>query len=328
MKAYTLRVEDNQAVLQRAELPRPEPGPGQVLVKMHAAGLNRGEFIPGGLIKGGTSKPAGVEGAGEVVALGAGVMGLQTGQRVMGRCSGAFAEYALMDAREALPVPATLSMEAAAALPLTFLVVHDMLVTQGQLQAGQWLLVTGISSGVGVAALQAAKAMGAKVIGTSGSPDKLARLQSLGQGLGLDVGLHTRQSDFADAVLKATDGRGVNLVINAVGGTVFAECVRCMAFEGRLATVGYVDQTLTAQLDLQALHSKRLTLFGVSNKQRSAEQRASGVPAFVADWLPAVADGRIRPLLDRVFDFDDLPAAQAHMQSNQHLGKIVLRIPS
>ncbi len=324
MKAYTLRVEDNQALLHRVDVPRPEPGPGQVLLKMHAAGLNRGEFIPGGLIKGGASKPAGVEGAGVVVALGAGVTGVQPGQRVMGRCAGAFAEFALMDAREALPVPAGLSMEAAAAVPLTFLVVHDMLVTQGRLQAGQWLLVTGISSGVGVAALQAAKTMGAKVIGTSGSADKLARLQAMG----LDLGLHTRQPDFADAVLKASDGRGVNLVVNTVGGTVFAECVRCMAFEGRLATVGYVDHTLTAQIDLQALHSKRLTLFGVSNKLRSAEQRASGVPAFVADWLPAIADGRIQPLVDRVFDFDELPAAQAHMQSNQHLGKIVLRITS
>ena len=328
MKAYSLRIEDNQVVLQAVELPRPEPGPGQVLLKMHAAALNRGEFIPGGLIKGSASKPAGIEGAGELVALGAGVTGLQLGQRVMGRCAGAFAEYALMDAREALPVPAGMAMEAAAAVPLAFLVVHDMLVTQGRLQAGQWLLVTGISSGVGVAALQAAKTMGAKVIGTSGSLDKLARLQGLPQGLGLDIGLHTRLPDFADAVLKATEGLGVNLVVNTVGGTVFAECLRCMAFEGRLATVGYVDHTLTAQIDLQALHSKRLTLFGVSNKLRSAEQRASGVPAFVADWLPAFADGRIQPMVDRVFDFDNLPAAQAHMQANQHLGKIVLRISS
>ncbi len=328
MKAYSLRVENNQAVLQLTEVPRPEPGPGQVLLKMQAAGLNRGEFIPGGLIKGGASKPAGIEGAGEIAALGAGVNSthpqLQAGQRVMGRCVGAFAEYALMDAREALLVPAGLAIEAAAAVPLTFLVVHDMLVAQGQLQAGQWLLITGISSGVGVAALQAAKTLGAQVIGTSGSTEKLAKLQTLG----LDLGLHTRQGDFADAVLKATDGSGVNLVVNTVGGTVFAECVRCMAFEGRLATVGYVDHTLKAEIDLQALHSKRLTLFGVSNKLRSAEQRAAGVPAFVADWLPAFADGRIKPLVDRVFDFGDLPAAQAHMQANQHLGKIVLRIGS
>jgi NADPH:quinone reductase-like Zn-dependent oxidoreductase len=240
----------------------------------------------------------------------------------MGRCAGAFSEYAVMDAREALPVPAGLSLHAAAAVPLTFLVVHDMLVLQGQLQAGQWLLITGVSSGVGVAALQSAKALGAKVIGTSGSADKLARLK----GLGLDVALQTRSPDFAAQVLEATGGAGVNLVVNTVGGTVFAECIRCMAFEGRLATVGYVDNTLKAELDIQALHVKRLTLFGVSNKQRNADQRAAGVPAFVAQMLPALADGRIKPLIDRVFPFDQLPAAQAHMEANQHLGKIVLKI--
>lgn len=326
MRAYSLRVEGAQAVLQLGEAPRPEPGPGQVLLKMHAAGLNRGEFIPGGLIKGGASKPAGIEGAGEVVALGGGVSGLQLGQRVMGRCPGAFAEYAVMDAREAMPVPAGMAMEAAAAVPLTFLVVHDMLVTQGRLQPGEWLLVTGVSSGVGVASLQAAKALGARVIGTSGSPEKLARLSALGLGVGLDLGLCTRQPDFAAQVLEATNAQGVNLVVNTVGGTVFAECVRALAFEGRLATVGYVDHTLNAQIDLQALHVRRLTLFGVSNKMRSADQRAAGVPAFVADWLPALADGRIRPLVDRVFAFDELHAAQTHMQTNQHLGKLVLKI--
>jgi len=325
MKSYALRVEGTQAVLQRVDAPTPTSGPGQVLLKMHAAGLNRGEFIPGGLIKGNASKPAGIEGAGEIVAVGAGVTGLQVGQRVMGRCPGAFSEFAVMDAREALPVPAGLSMEAAAAVPLTFLVVHDMLVLQGHLQAGQWLLITGVSSGVGVAALQVAKALGAKVIGTSGSAEKLARLK----GLGLDIGIQTRNPDFAAQVLEATGsemGAGVNLVVNTVGGSVFAECIRCMAFEGRLATVGYVDHTLKAEIDIQALHVKRLTLFGVSNKMRSADQRAAGVPAFVADLLPALADGRIQPLVDRVFPFSELPAAQAHMEANQHLGKIVLKI--
>ncbi len=322
MQSYTLGVQGTQAVLQLGQAPMPEPGPGQVLLKMHAAGLNRGEFIPGGLVKAGTSKPAGIEGAGEIVALGAGVARLQVGQRVMGRCPGAFSEFAVMDAREAMPVPAGLPMHEAAALPLTMLVVHDMLVLQGRLQAGEWLLVTGVSSGVGVACLQVGKALGARVIGTSGSPDKLARLQALG----LDVAIPTRAPDFAAAVMEATAGHGTDLVVNTVGGSVFAECVRTLAFEGRLATVGYVDQTLTAEIDIQALHVKRLTLFGVSNKMRSADQRAAGVPAFVAELLPAIADGRIRPLVDRVFPFDQLAAAQAHMQANQHLGKIVLRI--
>jgi len=322
MKCYSLCVRGTRVELQLGDAPTPAPGPGQVLLKMHAAGLNRGEFIPGGLIKGGAFKPAGIEGAGEIVELGAGVTGLRLGQRVMGRCAGAFSEYAVMDAREALPMPDNLSMEEAAAVPLVFLVVHDMLVLQGHLKPREWLLVTGVSSGVGVASLQAAKALGARVIGTSGSPDKLARLAALG----LDVAIHTRAPDFAERVMQATGDHGADLVVNAVGGSVFAECVRALAFEGRLATVGYVDRTLAAEIDIQALHAKRLTLFGVSNKMRSAEQRAVGVPAFAADLLPAIADGRIRPLVDRVFPFDELGAAQARMEANQHLGKIVLKI--
>jgi NADPH:quinone reductase-like Zn-dependent oxidoreductase len=322
MKSYALRVEGTQAVLQAVDAPMPEPGPGQVLLKMHAAGLNRGEFIPGGLIKGSASKPAGIEGAGEIVKLGPAVSGLQVGQRVMGRCAGAFSEYAVMDVREVMPVPAGLSMVEAAAVPLSFLVVHDMLVLQGRLKAGEWLLVTGVSSGAGVAALLAAKALGAKVIGTSGSSEKLDKLKALG----LDVALNTRAPDFADQVTAATGGHGADLVVNTVGGSVFAECIRCMAFEGRLAIVGYVDRQLSAQIDLQALHVKRLTLFGVSNKQRNAEQRAAGVPAFVEQLLPAFADGRLRPLVDSVFPFDALPAAQAAMEANRHLGKIVLQI--
>jgi NADPH:quinone reductase-like Zn-dependent oxidoreductase len=323
MKSYSLRVEGTEAVLTLADVPVPEPGPGQLLLKMHAAGLNRGEFIPGGLIKGTASKPAGLEGSGEIAAVGSGVTGFAVGQRVMGRCAGAFSELAVMDAREALGVPAGLGMSAAAAVPLVFLVVHDMLVTQGRLKAGEWLLVAGVSSGVGVASLQAAKALGARVIGTSGSPDKLARLEPLG----LDVAIASRSPDFASRVMEATAGHGTDLVVNTVGGTVFAECLRTLAFEGRLATVGYVDRQFSAEIDLQALHARRLTLFGVSNKLRSPEQRAAGVPRFVRDLLPAIADGRIRPLVDRVFPFDEMPAAKAFMESNQQVGKIVLAMP-
>ena len=322
MQSYTFRAEGDGVVLERREVPLPDPAPGQLLVKMHAAALNRGELIPGGLVKGGAARPAGLEGAGEVVALGPGVGDPRPGSIVMGRCAGAFAEYVVMDVREAMPVPPALAIAEAASVPLVFLVVHDMLIAQGRLRAGEWLLVCGVSSGVGVAALQAAKALGARVIGTSGSAEKLARLRALG----LDVAIETRAPTFADAVLEATDGRGADLVVNAVGGSVFAECLRCMAFEARLATVGYVDRVLGAEIDLQALHAKRLTLFGVSNELRSADQRAAGVPAFRADLLPAIADGRIRPLVDRVFAFDELDAARMCMEADRHLGKIVLRI--
>ena len=326
MQSYWMQMTANHATLDLRDVPQPEPGAGQVLVRLHAASLNRGEFIAGHGLHGksGSAKAVGMEGAGEVVGLGAGVNSLKVGDRVMGRCPGTFSEYALMDVREAMIMPASLSWEEAASIPLTFLVVYDMLVLQGRLAADEWLLINGVSSGVGVAALQTAKALGAKVIGTSGSADKLARLKPLG----LDVGLCTRSADFYDAVMQATGGKGVNLVVNTVGGSVFAENVRCTAFQGRLATVGYVDGALKAEIDIEALHARRLTLFGVSNKLRTPEQRASAVPGFVADVVPAIAAGRIKPLLDRVFPFGELAAAKAHMESNQHLGKIVLSMPA
>jgi NADPH:quinone reductase len=322
MKSYWMQLADGQLMLDVRDVAVPEPGPQQVLVQVHAAGLNRGEFIAGhGLLgKGGAAKPGGMEAAGVVLQCGAGVTHLRAGDRVMGRCAGAFAEAALMDVREAMPVPNGLSWDEAASIPLTFLVVHDMLMTQGRLKADEWLLVAGVSSGVGVAAMLTAKALGAKVIGTSGASAKLERLAALG----LDLGLCTRSADFHAAVLQATQGRGANLVVNAVGGSVFAECVRCMAFEARLATVGYVDGVLRGQIDIEALHAKRLTLFGVSNKLRTPQQRAQAVPGFVAELLPLLASGRIKPVIDRVFGFAELAQAKAHMESNAHVGKIVL----
>jgi NADPH:quinone reductase-like Zn-dependent oxidoreductase len=323
MKAYWMQTSGDKATLEVRDMPRPEPGPQQVLVRMHAAGLNRGEFIPGhGLHGGGGAKAIGQEGAGEVVALGTGVAGLRPGDRVMGRCPGAFAEYALMSAREAIAVPQRLSWSDAAVVALTYQVAYDLLVLQGRMAAGEWVLVNGISSGVGVAVLQTAKLLGGRVIGTSGSADKLARLKDLG----LDVGICTRGADYRDAVLAATGGAGVDLVVNNVGGTVLAESVRCMRFEARLGMVGYVDGVLKAELDLEALHAKRLKLFGVSNKMRTPEHRAVDVPAFVADILPAFATGRMQPVVDRVFAFERLDEAKAHMEANRHLGKIVLAI--
>jgi len=314
MKAYFVQTTDRGAALELREVPQPQPAAGKLLVRVRAASLNRGEFISGhGLTRPGAAKAAGTDGSGEVVG---------SGKRVMGRLPGAFAEYALMDEPDAIPVPAELSWEEAGAVPITFLVVYDMLVQQGNLKSGEWLLVTGVSAGVGVAALLAAKAIGAKVIGTSGSAAKLEALKRHG----LDVGIATRKPDFHDAVMKATDGKGVNLVVNNVGGSVFAETIGVLAYEGRHATVGYVDGQLKSEIDIEALHSKRLKLFGVSNKLRTAPQRAVTVQGFTRDWLPLFASGKLKPLVDRVYEFAELPKAVERMEADQHIGKIVVRV--
>ena len=325
MRSYWMQVSDHDAVLELRETAQPEPGPGQILLRLHAAALNRGEFIQGhGLHSKPGARQIGLEGAGEVAALGAGVSGLKLGARIMGRCPGAFSEYALMDAREAIPIPDSVAWEEAAAIPLVYQVAYDLLVLQGHLAANEWVLINGVSSGVGVASLQMAKALGARVAGTSGSAGKLARLREFG----LDAAACTRHADFHDAVMKATDGAGVNVVVNNVGGSVFAEDLRCMAFEGRLGMVGYVDGQLKAEIDIEALHAKRLTLFGVSNKMRSPQHRAKPVPDFIRDMLPAFAAGRIKPIVDRVFAFEQLSEAREHMQADRHLGKIVLAMPA
>lgn len=320
MRSWWMNPSESEMRAELRDVPMPRPGARQLLVRVRAAGLNRGEFILGGLAKAGNAKPLGLEGAGEVVEVGSEVSGFAPGQRVFGRWPGALAEYVLADETQTLAVPEGVSLEEAGSLPATYMVAHDMLVLQGGLQAGGWLLVTGVSSGVGVASLQIAKALGARVIGTSGSRDKLERLRPQG----LDVAICTRAPDFQAQVMDATGGAGVDLVVNNVGGTVFAECVRCLAFEGRLATVGYVDNVLKAEIDLQALHAKRLVLFGVSQKHTSAAQKAEGMRRFAADMLPLVAAGKLRPLIDRVVPFEQLPAARAHMEANGHVGKIVI----
>jgi len=323
MKSYSIVQQGEHMQLTLGEADTPKPKAGELLVQIKAASLNRGEFIAGhGLHKGAGGRPAGQEGAGIVAAIGEGVTRFKVGDRVMGRCPGAYAEFGLINEAEAIPVPQSMSWEQAGAIPLVFLVTYDMLVQQGKLKAGEWLLITGITSGVGVASLLTAKAIGAKVIGTSGSQAKLAQLKSKG----LDVGIATRGGAIYDGVMQATDNKGVNLVVNNVGGSVFAECIRSLAFMGRLATVGYLDRQMHAEIDIDALHAKRLTLFGVSNKLRTTPQRAETVAGFTRDWLPLFASGKLAPVIDKVFPFAELPAAQAYMESDAQTGKIVITL--
>ncbi|HEX7388382.1 MAG TPA: zinc-binding dehydrogenase [Castellaniella sp.] len=324
MQAYRAQLDGGQIRVSCDPVAEPTPGTTQLRVQVRAAGLNRGELLAlhGHPTASGQPVSLGMEAAGTVLETGAQTGGFKVGDRVMGRCHAAYSEQVLMEASDAMPIPESLSWEQAAAIPIASLVVYDMLIAQGHLASGQWLLVTGVSSGVGVLALQLAKSLGARVIGTSGSAAKLQRLQKLG----LDVGLHTRVDDFHVAVMAATQEHGADLIVNTVGGTVFAECIRSLAFEGRLAMVGYLDGVQNSPLDLAALHRKRLTLFGVSSKQQSAEQRHHLVQGVVREVLPRLPHDA--PLIDKTFAFRELPQAIAYMESDAQLGKVVLRVHS
>lgn len=326
MKSWLIDGGSGELALQ--DVATPEPGAGEILVRTHAAGLNRGEFIRGhGLHTPGVMKPCGMEGAGEIVKVGAGVAGFKVGDHVMGRPQGAFSELATWKTGETILKPAELSWEEAAGASLAYWVAYDMVKhahmgEAGPIGAGDWILIAGISSGVGVASMQIAKTMGAKIFGTSGSAEKLKRLEALG----MDAGVQVRGPGFLEAAMKATDGKGVKLFINNVGGSVFAEGMQSLAYKGQLATVGYVDGVLDAKIDLEMVHAKRLRVFGVSNKMRSLEDRAGTVTAFARDVVPLMAKGTIKPVIDRVFGFDQLPAARDFMESNGQVGKIVIKI--
>lgn len=322
MQTYSAQLADGRIQVEPLETAVPEPSADQILIRVRAAGMNRGEVLKL-RTRPTTGARLGIEAAGEVVRTGPNVPQFKPGDRVMGRSLAAFSEYALIDRRDAMPIPAALSWVQAAAIPITWTVVYDMLVAQGHLKADEWLLVTGVSSGVGVAALQLAKTLGAHVVGTSRSAQKLTQLKSLG----LDAAIQTGEVDLEQAIMAATGVQGVNLAVNIAGGSVFEACLKTLAVEGRLATVGYMDGVLTAPLDLNRLHAQRLTLFGVSTKHYGAAQREHIVQGLVRDVLPFFASGRLTPVIDRTFAFKELTAALAYMESNAQIGKIVIEGP-
>lgn len=323
MKSFWIKSDHGRTSLELRELPMPKPKAGEIVVRMRAASLNRGELLASiGLHSLDEARPAGGDGAGEVHAVGEGVSGFKPGDRVMGRARGFFSEYVAVRADQAFLVPERLSWEEAGAVPTAFITAYEMLIPHGRLKKGEWLLVAGTTSGVGVACVQIGRVLGAHTIGTSGSREKLERLKAVG----LEVAIQARGAGFADQALNATGGKGVNLAIDLVGGTAFPDCLRALANQGRLAIVGYVDGVLKSEIDLEPVHGKRLQIFGISNTHLTAAERAEATRGFVRDVMPAVADGRITPLVDRVFGFADLPAAKEYVDSNAQLGKVVVRM--
>jgi NADPH2:quinone reductase len=219
-------------------------------------------------------------------------------------------------------IPQGISWVDAGAFINVFTTAHDAIVSNARLRSGESVLINAASSGIGMAAIQIARLIGAKpVIASSGSAAKLEQLRPLG----MDVGIDTAQGNFADAVLKATSDKGVDVIIDSVGASVFSDNMRCMALKGRLVGIGRMGGKMS-QIDLDLLALRRLSLIGVTFRTRTDDERAACVQAAARDLLPAFADGRIRPLIDRVLPMSAVREAHARMQSNQHIGKIVLEI--
>jgi NADPH2:quinone reductase len=310
------------------EVQRPTVPPGQVLVRVHASSINRAEFRRLHGLRLQPDKPApearvgGGDAAGELVECGAGVTGFAPGDRVMGRCAGGFAEYALLDAREVMPVPPSLSWEEAACVPVVFVVVHDALFVSGRLDRGESVLVTAAPSGVGVTTLVLAKYLGARVIGTSRSAGKLEKLKAHG----LDAAIVTGSEGFGEAIAPVVGERGVDMIVDNIGGDVLAPSIAALAVGGRYVTIGRMSGVLKGELDVDRLAERRLHLYGVSNRLRTPAQRAESTRRFVADLMPALGEGRVRPIIDRCFPLDELAAAQAHVEADRHVGKVVIQV--
>lgn len=325
MKAVVVASTEADGTLEYRDVPDPEPGPEDLLIDVRATALNRGDLLQrsGGYPQPGP-KPEyevpGLELAGEVAAIGARVEGFAVGDRVMALVvGGGYAEKAVVHFRHAVHVPKGLSWQEAGATPEVFITAHDAL-RQCALQPGESVLIHAAGSGVGVAALQIAKMMGAQpVFGTAGSADKIERARELG----LDIGINYREQDFAEVVKDRTGGHGVDAILDVIGADYWARNIASLAPLGRMVVVGLMGGA-TTDANLGLLLRKRLQVRGTVLRSRPHEEKGAAVQSFAKSVLPHIGSGRIRVVVDRVFPLAEARAAQEYMETNANFGKIVL----
>lgn len=325
MKAWVIENKPLGNRLAWCEVPEPRPGQGELLVSVRAVGLNRADLsLRAGHFERISTRPpapiAGLEAAGEVIAVGADVNEFRVGDRVMGMPSGAYAQQALMHARLAMRMPENLSWTEAAATPVAMFTAYDALVSIGRLRHGDRVLVQAAASGVGIAALQVARELGASVVlGTAGSSEKLVELARFGLTHGIDY----RSEHIGERVLALTNGEGVDVIIDMVGAGAAAANLQSAALGARWVQVGRMAGSL-AQIDLDLLSKKRLSLIGVTFRTRNIDEFAAVVHGAERDLGPALSAGRFAMPVTRVFGLDEADRAQEFMRKNLHLGKIVL----
>jgi NADPH2:quinone reductase len=308
--------------LEMGDVPQPKPKANEVLVKVKATGLNRADLSAANASMGHgvVGATVGLEWAGEVVETGAEVKGIRAGDRVMCSGGGGYAEYAACDYGRVTPMPASLSFEQAAILPIGLITMHNALITAGRLKAGESVLIQGASSGMGLMGLQIAKLKGAQpVIGSSTNDMRRGRLKEFGADLAID----TRDTTWPEAVLKATGGKGVNLTVDMVSGSTVNPGMHATALLGRIVNVGRLGGN-KAEFDFDLHARKRIDYIGVTFRTRTIDEVREIVRKMWDDLRDAVSAGKLSLPIDRTFRLDDAIAAQAHMRANAHFGKIVL----
>ncbi|MCC7272807.1 MAG: NAD(P)H-quinone oxidoreductase [Alphaproteobacteria bacterium] len=323
MRAVEIVRPGGPEVLVPARRPVPRPGAGEVLVKVAAAGINRPDVLQR---KGGYAPPPGasdlpgLEVAGTVAAVGPEAGRWRVGDAVCALVAGGgYAEYCVAPAPQCLRVPAALSMTEAGGVPETFFTVWTNVFERGALKAGERLLVHGGSSGIGTTAIQLAKAFGAGVLVTAGGAEKCAACVKLGADTAIDY----RSEDFVAAVARATGGAGVDVVLDMVGGDYTQRNLACLATEGRLVQIAFLQGSKVA-LDLEPLMRRRLTITGSTLRPRTVAQKGAIAAALEERVWPLLDAGRIRPPVFRTFPLEEAAAAHALMESSAHIGKIVL----
>lgn len=324
MKAIDFEDFGEADVLQLRDLPVPEMRPQDLLVRTHAAGVNRADIIHrrGGYGRAsfGDSTVMGLEIAGEVIAAGAEVAGFATGDRVMGIVGGgAYAEVARIDYRQAMRIPDGLDYVHAAAIPEVFVTAHEALLHLGRLQAGDKVLIHAGASGVGSAAVQLARAAGARVFATANS-GKLPRVR----GFGADVLIDYKAEDFGEVVKRETGGKGVDVIVDFIGGSYLERNVLSLANGGRLVQVGLLGGAEGANLPLERLLYGHLQIIGTVMKSRTPEVKRQMVARFAQRWLPGFTESGLVPVVDSVYPLAQAAEAHRRMESNQSVGKIIL----